>query len=104
MKTFPDKLNVSCKKNFRIYHCERVTCYLRKDLYELIITEDENNYFEIDKFKQYYKLSTHEINTMVNLIISELEKLGWTCKITFGGSALFVYSDIVPTSYYPDGF
>lgn len=93
MKNFSDKLNISNKHNFQSLHYERTLCYLRRDIFEHVIKEDENSYFELDKFsRNYLNNNTKLITKMTETVISELEKLGWKCKTSFGGTGLFIYS------------
>ena len=102
MKEFPDILNVKEKEKFPTIYYNRVLCYLRRDIYEHVISHDENSYFDLDKFSRtYYKDS--KISELSESIIPELEKLGWKCKLSFGGTALFIYStDKAPASCWDD--
>jgi hypothetical protein len=92
MREFPPTLNAKNKKQFNELYYNRVLCYLRKKLYEHIISHDENNYFELDIFQNNYKISTEDLSKMTNIVIEELENLGWKCKLSFGDSAIFIYS------------
>ena len=49
MKEFTSRISVSNKDNFPAYHYERTMCYMRRDIFEHIIKETENSYFELDK-------------------------------------------------------
>lgn len=105
MKEFPTCLNVKNKSNFSQLHYERTLCYLRRDLYEHIIREDENSYFELENFGKKYKLKSEDLQKMVQKIIKELEKLGWNCKLSFGDTALFIYStEKLPPSCWDGDF
>lgn len=106
MKEFPRRLRVANKDQFPSYHYERVLCYLRKEIFEHMIKEYENTYFELDKFsKTYLKGDTDLINKMKDTVVAELQELGWNCKTSFGGTGLFVYStDDPPPSCHEDGF
>lgn len=96
MKEFPSILDVKYKDNFPDAYYNRVLFYLRRDIYEHIISEDENNYFDLEKFQIKYKLSTENRDKMGQQIIKELEKLGWKCKLSFGDTGLFIYSSENP--------
>ena len=41
---------------------------------------------------------------LVKEVIIELEKLGWTCKISFGGTGVFIYGnpDNPPSNCFED--
>jgi hypothetical protein len=105
MKEFPSILNISNKDNFKVISYNRNLCYLRTELYEHIIKEDENNYFDLEKFRNYRKIKDiTDIDSMVKILIDELCILGWNCKISFGGTALFIYSsESPPVTCWDDG-
>lgn len=103
MKEFPTCLNVKHKCNFPQLHYNRALCYLRRELYEHIIREDENSYFELEKFGKKYSLNSDALQKMVRTVIKELEKLGWKCKQSFGDTGLFIYSTEKPPPNCWDG-
>lgn len=97
MKQFPNILNLNNKNNFPVIYYNRILCYLRRNIYEHIIKEDENNYFDLDTFSIMYKIKdVNIIQNMVNTLIEELNKLGWKCKLSYGETALFIYSSDKP--------
>lgn len=105
MKEFSSRLNVENKNKFFTYHYDRQLCYLRRNIFEHMISKDENTYFELDKFsRNYLDNNTELITMMTDTVISELEKLGWKCKTSFGGTGLFIYStENPPPSCFEDG-
>jgi hypothetical protein len=98
MKEFPYTLDVNNKDNFPEIYYKRILCYFRRDMYEHIIREDENNYFDLEKFQKQYKLTVENRDKMAKTIIEELEAFGWKCKLSFGDTGLFCYSDKQPKS------
>ena len=102
MKRFPEKLNVSNRDNFQQLNYERVKCYLRRDIYEHIISKEEKDYFLLDKFDKKWMDDIEITRKMVQEVIPELENLGWTCKLSYGGTGLFIYSNEPPPNCYPD--
>ena len=95
MKEFPSNLKPSNKESFNKLYEERLLCYLRRDIYENILLNDERKYFELDKFNE--KVNNIElVKSLVNRLIIELELLGWKCKYGYGETGLFIYSDKVP--------
>lgn len=109
MKEFPQTLNVSNKDIFPNIYYKRILCYLRKEVYEHVISNTENSYFDLEKFGNVYlsRYPTREglISTMSVIIKKELENLGWKCKIAFHGTALFIYStETPPPSCWDDTF
>tara|TARA_B110000908_G_C10107471_1_gene381452 strand:- start:137 stop:466 length:330 start_codon:yes stop_codon:yes gene_type:complete len=109
MKEFPLILDVKEKERFIDIYYNRVLCYLRKAIYEHVISHDENSYFDLEQFgRDHYKDNKDREKTISKLsesIIPELEKRNWKCKLSFGGTALFIYStDKPPPSCWDDGF
>jgi len=105
MKDFPDILNIKNKDEFPIIYYNRVLCYLRKAIYEHVISHDENSYFDLEKFSRLHFEKTDEfISKLGDDVKPALEKLGWKCKLSFGGTALFIYStEKPPPSCWDDG-
>ena len=73
-----------------------------------MIREDENTYFDLEKFGCIYfknkKNKEELLHKLLNDIIPEITKLGWKCKKSFGGTALFIYSsENPPPSCWDDG-
>lgn len=95
MKDFPSKLNVENKETFSAVYTERTKCYLRRDIFEHVISHDENDYFYLDKFNEKYN-DIELIRRLVEELIPELEALGWKCNLSFGGTGLFIYSTDEP--------
>jgi hypothetical protein len=104
MKIFPSILNVKNNKNFEKIHYTRTLCYLRRDIYNHIISHEENNYFDLGKFNENNHKDMKISLEMIRTIIKELTDLGWKCKLSFGETALFIYSsDKTPASCWDDG-
>ena len=105
MKTFPEKLRVENRSKFPDFCYERNLCYLRQELYELIIQGNENDYFDIGGFgRRRLRDDADILERMKNTVVQELTDMGWTCQSSHAGTALFIYSGDMPPSCYPDGF
>jgi len=98
MKEFTELLNVKNKSKFTELYFRRLICYLRKDIYEHIISHEENDYFNFDIFvkDRMAKEDDELLEKLQNTIIKELKKLGWKCGLSFGKTGLFVYSTEKP--------
>lgn len=108
MKEFPTILNVKNKDRFSEIYYNRVMCYARKAIYEHVIHHEENSYFDLEQFgKSYFNGNKNRVSLvgkLFTLLIVELEQLGWKCKLSFGGTALFIYSTPEqPPSCWDDG-
>ena len=109
MNKFPEEIDIRnkiiieqpYKKNFEDYNYNRALNLLRKEIYDLIISrKDENDYFDIDIFfkknNYYYK---ENFSTIVKIVLDELSSIGWKTQLSFGDTAIFIYStDEKPSS------
>lgn len=103
MKEFPQKLDVSNKNKFKLFNYNRVKAYLRRHLYEHILSNEEKDYFSIDNFWSQYNTPV-EPDRMITEVRDELHRLGWKTEVSFGGTGLFIYSNEKPPNCFPDGF
>ncbi len=91
MKEFPSSLDVANKENFPEMNYNRLKCYLRREIFEHVISHSEEEYFDLDVFtKRVNNLETCQ--KMLKELAIELEKLGWHCKLCFGDTGMFIYS------------
>jgi hypothetical protein len=105
MKNFPTTIGVSHRHEFSDMRYDRVMCCLRLDVYESVLGGDENDYIDIGSFYTKYKVIESDSKSMTDNIMSELGSLGWNCKLSFGSTALFVYStENPPSSCWDDTF
>lgn len=95
MKEFTDVLKPKNNANFAKLNHERLKCYLRRDLYEHIISHEEKDYFSLDEFNKRVN-DMNLTKQLIKEVIPELEQLGWKCKTSFGGTGLFIYSTEAP--------
>ena len=107
MKELPAILRVKNKDHLSDIYYNRVLCYLRKAIYEHVISKEENSCFDLEQFGRNYFNDKNRVDLTKQLsvtIVSELEELGWKCKLSFGGTALFIYStEKPPASCWDDG-
>ena len=73
---------------------ERILELLRNEIYVHIISrKDENDYFDIDIFfrknNYYYK---ENFRNILKTVLDEISYLGWKIQLSFGDSAVFIYS------------
>ena len=104
MKHFPAKLRPENKETFASLNYDRVKCYLRRDIYEHIISHEEKDYFELDAFNKDRINDMDKVTQMVTELMKELEQLGWNCQLSYGGTGLFIYENEPPSNCFPDGF
>ena len=106
MREFNKNIHAGNKNHFRQIYADRVLCYIRRDIYEHILRENEDSYFALDTFFRNYKITDIKSkNQMVKTIMKELHDLGWKTKTSFGSTGLFIYSsDNPPSNCFEDGF
>lgn len=98
MKSFPDLIHVNNVDTFATLHYERVKAYLRRDIYELIISNpyDYTNgqiadTFSINGLDRKYRMSVEVLQKMLVELAQELEQLGWAYEIVYGHTAIFIF-------------
>ena len=105
MNEFSNKINVKNIDNFPKLLFELNLKYLRKAITENILLGNEENYFDLEKFKNEFKQSFDDILSMIEIINTELDILGWNTKLAYGKTALFIYStQDSPSNCYDDDF
>jgi hypothetical protein len=93
MKEFPSLMTPDRAHLFRDLVEQRLSCYLRRDIYEFVTSRaSENEYFDLDKFSVERGKNITLVREIAKKIILELQKLGWKCKTSFGCTGLFIYS------------
>ena len=102
MDQFPIHLNPSLKYRFNNEYICLLIRKLREEIYEHIISNDENSYFPLDNFVRKYNVN-QKLTELTEIIIHELTSLGWKCRTSFGGTGLFIYStENPPPNCYDD--
>ena len=105
MKEFPKKISVDNKSNFPDFLFNRNLAYLRREITENVLKGNEENYFDLEQFKTSFNLTIETITSMVETVRIELGDLGWNTKLSFGKTALFIYStEEPPSNCYEDEF
>lgn len=104
MKLFPKSLHVENKNNFIKLKYGRCKCYLRRAIYEHMITYEEKDYFSLEEFNETRVKNMKMTQRLANEIIEELKVLGWKCKRAYGQTGLFIYStEKPPSNCYEEG-
>lgn len=95
MKKFPETFKPQNKEYFDEKNLERLRCYLRRDIYEHVISHKEDEYFCIEEFNKRVN-NMNMTKKLIDEIICELCHLGWKCKKSYGDTGLFIYSSEKP--------
>ncbi len=91
------------KGMFKTIRLKIVFDKLRKKIYEHILEENENNFFDLGKFDKKNLKNLELTLVIVKDIITELEDAGWKCKLSYGNTAIFIYSTDKPPPSCWDG-
>src|SRR3990167_8199493 len=94
MKNFPQKFTPDNKEKFAEYNRKRLRAYMIRDVYETFIAGGEAYY--IDSFVIKRETTTEIAKEILRSLVPDLEKLGWTVKLLYNDSALYVYGNEVP--------
>ena len=94
MKNFPSKFNPENKDSFKVYSYERNLCYLRKEIYEYLLS-NPTDWFDLEDFNKRYVKNAQTTLEISKEIVKELEALGWRVKYLFGSTAL-AFEDNIP--------
>ena len=106
MNNFPENLTPDKKHLFKnmlyIKHLEM----FREDIFIHMLNENENDPIDIDQWcRKKINNDWEKMEKILESVINELKILGWKCKISYGGTCLFIYSsDIQPPMCYDDNF
>jgi hypothetical protein len=93
MYSFGEDLNVLNKDNFNNIFREKSLKKLRKCVYNFMLDrKGENDFFDIDTFNRRYVNNIDTTNDIINIVVNELNSLGWNTHIGFGFTGLYVYS------------
>jgi hypothetical protein len=87
MKTFPSRLTPQNINDFSSFHNKRQTYYLKKMIYEWMISPSfESRCFDLQMLPKYHQ-------DILDVICKELNELGWKTKLAFANSALYIYKE-----------
>jgi len=95
MEFFPNTLSTTNTKKFKLLLRDHITCKLRKKIYENMLHNDPNNFFDLSSFKYGKHVDFKDI---LQQVCDELSSLGWKTKTSYGDTALFIYKDDIPIS------
>lgn len=94
MKEFPKKFTPSNLKKFSEYNRIRLKAYLRRDVYESVLSGDDA--FHVDSFVSSRKISTDLAKELMRELSEELKHLGWNTALLYNDTALYTYGEETP--------
>lgn len=102
MLEFPQFFKPENREKFDEIRYRRNKCYLRRDLYEYILSCEEEDYFSLETFNNSRVKNMETTKKMVKEVMEELQNKGWKCTLSHGETALFVYTNEKPKSCWDE--
>lgn len=96
MKEFPDFFIPNNEQKLTEVNRNRLKCYLRRDIFEHVISHTETDYFSLDDFNNKRTQNMDLAKDLLSEVLVEIKEKGWKCQLSFGGSGLFVYAKDKP--------
>jgi hypothetical protein len=88
MQSFPETLVPESTTMTKMYE-EHILSKFREKVFESVVTGNPENYVDLSAFE----FSTYtDFKKLVAVVRGELEALGWTTALSYGDTALFVFS------------
>lgn len=95
MNKFPEFISEKNRTQFAGILEEKILQKLREDIVDTVLHDDSSNFYDISLFKY----SKHRnIIKLVKQVMKELDELGWKTKLSYGDTALFIYTGSVPVN------
>lgn len=98
-----DKVNENDKQLFVSQYNDIILNFLREDIFFFLVSRDyttdksisiiENTFFDFGNFKLKKNISK-DLTENIEIIIKELNDLGWKTCLSFGNTAIFIYSTV----------
>lgn len=95
MNNFPKQISEKNRKKFPELLEERILQKLREEILDVVLQDDCSNFYDISSFKYS---SYKNIKDLIKQVMKELEELGWKTKLSYGDTALFIYTGLVPVN------
>ena len=98
MKEFPENIKSENKENFGLVNYDRILSLFRQEIYNHMLKGNENSLFDLDRFSRQNEEKIDTIQKMTQTIMEELTQKGWKTKLSYGDTALFIYTSENPPS------
>jgi hypothetical protein len=98
MQEFPKSLSSENTLQFSDLLKDYYLQQMRQDIYIHILRNNQNDFFDIELFDRKYVKDIKVTDKLIDIIITELEQLGWKTFLGYGGTGLFIYDKEKPSS------
>ena len=98
MQEFPKSLSTENTLQFSELLKDYYLQQMRQDIYIHILRNNQNDFFDIELFDRKYVKDIKVTDKFIEIMITELEHLGWKTFLGYGGTGLFIYDKEKPTS------
>jgi NAD-specific glutamate dehydrogenase len=98
MQEFPKSLSSENTLQFSDLLKDYYLQQMRQDIYIHILRNNQNDFFDIELFDRKYVKDIKVTDKFIEIMINELEQLGWKTFLGYGGTGLFIYDKEKPAS------
>ena len=81
-------------ETLKAYHLQK----MRSKIYIHMLRNNQNDFFDLELFDRTYVKDMKVTDAITEIVIKELEELGWKTFIGYGGTGLFIYDKEKPKS------
>jgi hypothetical protein len=103
--TSPTGMHVGNKDNFKTLYIQKKLADLKSAVFDNMLLRDETDYFDLGTWAQrnLHPKKKGILSGLTMEIVKELTSLGWTCKLSFNDTGLFIFADASkpPKNYFP---
>lgn len=104
MQSFPSCIQVNRVDERYQEERKRLQNLIRKEIYELILRNDERESFDLEKFSIFNtRRDVKLVFQLLSAIIIELKELGWKTQFCYGNTVLFIFANEKPSNCYDNG-
>lgn len=96
MQSFPDTLSEpdTFSNALKTYCLQK----MRQKIYIHMLRGNQNDFFDLELFDRTYVKDMKKTEELSEILIKELENMGWKTFVGYGGTGLFFYDKEKPIS------
>ena len=98
MQEFPKSLSSENTLHFSEFLKDYYLQQMRQEIYVHVLRNNQNDFFDIELFDRKYVKDIKVTDNLIEIMITELEQLGWKTFLGYGGTGLFIYDKEKPSS------
>ena len=98
MQEFPKSMSSENTLHFSEFLKDYYLQQMRQEIYVHVLRNNQNDFFDIELFDRKYVKDIKVTDNLIEIMITELEQLGWKTFLGYGGTGLFIYDKEKPSS------